>query len=158
MSTTEGVDQRLDGVAHIVRSLVETMRSNGLTKIDVEVGDVTIRLRAGGSDSPAEVWNSRIDVQPRQEEVLILPDAGHIVSAPMIGTFYSSASPSDPPFIQPGDRVEAGQTIGIIEAMKIMNEIASDRNGVVAEILAANAQPVEYGSPLLRLVLDEGDE
>ena len=148
----------MDGVAHIVRSLVETMRANGLTKIDVEVGDVTIRLRAGGTDATRRLGIRESTFSPDRSEVLSCPDAGHIVSAPMIGTFYSSASPGDPPFVQPGDRVEAGQTIGIIEAMKIMNEIASDRNGVVAEILAANAQPVEYGSPFLRLVLDEADE
>jgi acetyl-CoA carboxylase biotin carboxyl carrier protein len=81
---------------------------------------------------------------------------GHVVKAPMIGTFYASPAPGEPPFVHLGDHVSAGQTIGIIEAMKIMNEIVADRSGIVAEILAANAQAVEYGSPLLRLEL-EGD-
>jgi acetyl-CoA carboxylase biotin carboxyl carrier protein len=158
MSTSEGVDRRLDAVAEVVRSLVETMRANRLTKIDVEVGDVVIRLRAAGSQASQDVGNPRVDVLTWHDEAIAVADGGHIVSAPMIGTYYSSASPADPPFVRPGDRVEAGQTIGIIEAMKIMNEIASDRSGVVAEVLAANAQPVEYGSPLLRLLLDEDDE
>ena len=74
------------------------------------------------------------------------------MTAPMIGTYYASPSPGDPPFVQVGDAVEVGQTIGIIEAMKIMNEIAADRNGVVAEVLVANSQAVEYGSPLIRIV------
>jgi acetyl-CoA carboxylase biotin carboxyl carrier protein len=75
----------------------------------------------------------------------------HVVRAPMIGTFYVASAPNEPPFVQVGDVVEEGQTIGIIEAMKIMNEIAADRAGTVVEILAQNAQTVEYGSPLVRL-------
>ncbi len=73
------------------------------------------------------------------------------ITAPMIGTFYSSPSPGEPPFVRLGDRIEAGQVVGIIEAMKIMNEIVADRPGIVADIMVENAQAVEYGSPLLRL-------
>jgi acetyl-CoA carboxylase biotin carboxyl carrier protein len=69
----------------------------------------------------------------------------------MIGTYYAAPSPGDAPFVQIGDEVEVGQAIGIIEAMKIMNEIIADRSGIVLEVLVENAQPVEYGSPLLRL-------
>ncbi len=69
----------------------------------------------------------------------------------MIGVFYSSPAPHDPPFVEVGDQVVVGQTIGIIEAMKIMNEIAATHTGTVQSILVANAQAVEYGSPLLRL-------
>jgi acetyl-CoA carboxylase biotin carboxyl carrier protein len=69
----------------------------------------------------------------------------------MVGTFYTSPTPSSPPFVSVGDFVVAGQTIGIIEAMKIMNEITTDRSGVVMEFLIENGQPVEYGSPLLRV-------
>ena len=76
---------------------------------------------------------------------------GHLITAPMVGTFYQSPSPSDPPLVQVGDRVEAGQLVGIIEALKIMNEITSDRSGTVLEVIAANATAVEYGSPLIRL-------
>src|SRR4051812_40549423 len=146
--STDSADSRLDDVARTVRALVDTMRSNGLTKLEVEVGDVRIRLRAGAAGEVNIVHS-------RTQDVLITPpsgaparEAGHIVAAPMIGTFYTSAASGEPPLVLPGDRVEAGQTIGIIEAMKIMNEIASDRAGAVVEILANNAQPVEYGSPL----------
>jgi acetyl-CoA carboxylase biotin carboxyl carrier protein len=74
-----------------------------------------------------------------------------LIKAPMIGTFYSSPTPGAPPFVEVGEEVAIGQVIGIIEAMKIMNEIVADRDGVVRELLVANGQPVEYGSPLLRL-------
>jgi acetyl-CoA carboxylase biotin carboxyl carrier protein len=80
-------------------------------------------------------------------------DAGHVVSAPMIGTFYASPSPGEPPFVSVGDSVEVGQVIGIIEAMKIMNEITADRAGTVSEVFVSNSQPVEYGSPLIRIQL-----
>jgi acetyl-CoA carboxylase biotin carboxyl carrier protein len=78
-------------------------------------------------------------------------ESGHLISAPMIGTFYASPSPGAPPFVQRGDQVFAGQTIGIIEAMKIMNEISADRAGMVLDVLVENGEPVEYGSPLIRL-------
>jgi acetyl-CoA carboxylase biotin carboxyl carrier protein len=145
----------LDDVTAAVRSLVEVMRSNGLTELDVTAGSVEIRLRApkGGTiKSPAR----SDETTPTAVPPAISPHV-HIVTAPMIGTFYASPAPGEPPFVSVGDVVQAGSTIGIIEAMKIMNEIIADRAGVVVEILAGNAQAVEFGSPLLRLDLD-GDE
>ncbi|MCC6792598.1 MAG: acetyl-CoA carboxylase, biotin carboxyl carrier protein [Thermomicrobiales bacterium] len=158
MTQHEQSAPRLSEVAEIVRSLVETMRANGLTKLDVEVGDVKIELRAGGSREVVAESQPAVD---RHLPAIPLPapsDTGHLVRAPMIGTFYTSAAPGEPPFVRLGDRVEPGQVIGIIEAMKIMNEIVSDRGGVVTELIAGNAQPVEYGSPLVRLMLDESSE
>ncbi len=73
---------------------------------------------------------------------------GNKVKAPLVGTFYNAPSPEEAPFVQVGDRVEKGQTLGIIEAMKLMNEIQSDYAGVVTAILAENEQMVEYGQPL----------
>ncbi len=73
---------------------------------------------------------------------------GHAVKAPIVGTFYRSSSPDAPVFVEVGTRVEAGQVLCIIEAMKLMNEIESDMGGVVKQILVQNAQPVEYGQPL----------
>ena len=86
------------------------------------------------------------------------PDPPEIlITAPMIGTFYAGATPGAQPFVAEGDHVYVGQTIGIIEAMKIMNEIAADRAGVVEAILVGNGQPVEYGSPLMRLGAGRSD-
>lgn len=75
----------------------------------------------------------------------------HNVTSPMVGTFYESPSPESDPFVQVGDRVKAGQTIAIIEAMKIMNEIEADVAGEIAEIAAPNGEPVEYGQTLFRI-------
>jgi acetyl-CoA carboxylase biotin carboxyl carrier protein len=131
------------------------MRGNGLTEMDVTAGSVSIRLRAPKSGGGAK----HVPVSDGLTESPSSPPAehgGHVVTAPMIGTFYASPAPGEPPFVRVGDLVQAGQTIGIIEAMKIMNEIIADRPGIVLEIFVQNAQAVEYGSPLLRLEF-EGD-
>jgi acetyl-CoA carboxylase biotin carboxyl carrier protein len=79
------------------------------------------------------------------------PADGLIITAPMIGTFFTAPAPGEPPFVMVGDQVEAGQTVAIIEAMKIMNEIQAEQAGEVVEVLARNGQGVEYGQPLFRL-------
>jgi acetyl-CoA carboxylase biotin carboxyl carrier protein len=143
----------LESVTDAVRLLTDIMRSNGLTEIDIATGDISIRLRAaktgGGSKTVVTATPSHTGEAQAAPQV-----TGHVVTAPMIGTYYASPAPGEPPFIRVGDTVQAGQTIGIIEAMKIMNEIVSDRAGVVLEVIAANAQAVEYGSPLVRLDTD----
>lgn len=78
--------------------------------------------------------------------------AGKHVMAPLVGTFYTAASPEDPPFIKVGDRVEAGTVVCIIEAMKVMNEVKAGISGTVAEVLVENAHPVEFGTKLFRIV------
>ncbi|MEY3212556.1 MAG: acetyl-CoA carboxylase, biotin carboxyl carrier protein, partial [Pseudomonadota bacterium] len=79
------------------------------------------------------------------------PAPGHVVNSPMVGTFYRSASPDAPPYAELGASVRKGQVLCIIEAMKLMNEIESDVDGVVVEILAQNGQPVQFGQPLFRV-------
>jgi acetyl-CoA carboxylase biotin carboxyl carrier protein len=135
-----------------VRTLAELMTEHGLTKLDLKLGQVMIRMRSG-----AEADGQPISTVPTTPVAQVVTPAapieeGYLVTAPMIGTFYSSPAPGEAPFVQIGDRVEVGQVVGIIEAMKIMNEIASDRSGIVKELLVSNAQAVEYGSPLIRLV------
>lgn len=132
-----------------VREMIEMMAVGGVKELDVRFGDVSIRLRGQDTHSFATTPSPVAEYEP-------LPPsadgpAAHAVSAPMIGTFYVAASPNDPPFVQMGDDVQAGQVIGIIEAMKIMNEIVADVGGRVTEVVASNGQAVEYGSPLIRL-------
>lgn len=132
-----------------VRELISLMGQGGISELDLSTGDISIRLRGAATStataSPTASANGDAPTSSSHE------DEGHVVTAPMIGTFYAAPSPGEDPFLQIGDDVEVGQVIGIIEAMKIMNEIVADKPGVVAEILVENAQAVEYGSPLVRL-------
>jgi acetyl-CoA carboxylase biotin carboxyl carrier protein len=122
------------------------MQQDSVTELDLELGALTLRMRRAVG-TPAQGSTSVLaDAEAARPEA-----PGHVVSAPMVGTFYTSPTPSSPPFVNVGEYVVAGQTIGIIEAMKIMNEITTDRSGVVMEFLTENAQPVEYGSPLIRV-------
>ena len=92
---------------------------------------------AAGSEAPAE--------EPE------LPEGGHVVTSPIVGTFYAAPNPEADPYVRVGDRVKTGQVLCIVEAMKLMNEIESDADGVILEIYVKNAQPVEYGEPLFAL-------
>ncbi|WP_436756911.1 acetyl-CoA carboxylase biotin carboxyl carrier protein [Streptosporangium sp. V21-05] len=81
--------------------------------------------------------------------------SSHAVTSPLVGTFYVAAEPGAPPFVQPGDQVDAGQTIGIVEAMKLMNPVVAGHAGEVVEVVAGNGEPVEYGQVLVRLRTDD---
>jgi acetyl-CoA carboxylase biotin carboxyl carrier protein len=137
-----------------VQSLAAVMRQSSITELDLDLGDVSVRLRRPTSDHDGG-GEMRLENQPLSPTE---PDPPEIlITAPMIGTFYAAATTGAQPFVAEGDEVYVGQTIGIIEAMKIMNEIAADRAGVVEAILVGNGQPVEYGSPLMRLGVGRGD-
>lgn len=138
-----------DQIIGAVRELISLMGKGGISELDLSTGDVSIRLR-GAPPSAQPVTHQRA-VQDADDETDAADAPGHEVTAPMIGTFYASPGPGEAAFVHVGDEVEVGQVIGIVEAMKIMNEIIADRPGIVIEILVENAQPVEYGSPLLRL-------
>ena len=144
------------GLTADVRALIEMMGRGGIADLLLETASVKLRLRAQGAvgapaAGAAPPVLAQVDGAPASEA----PE-GFVVTAPMIGTFYHAPAPGEPPFVSVGDPVEAGQTVGIIEAMKIMNEIPSDHAGVVAEFLVASGQPVEYGQPLLRLLPPTG--
>jgi acetyl-CoA carboxylase biotin carboxyl carrier protein len=140
-------------VADLVQSLATVMRQSAITELDLDLGDVSVRLRRPAPDHDG--GELRLENQP---PISSEPDPPEIlITAPMIGTFYAAATPGAQQFVVEGDEVYVGQTIGIIEAMKIMNEIAADRAGVVEAILVGNGQPVEYGSPLMRLGVARSD-
>jgi acetyl-CoA carboxylase biotin carboxyl carrier protein len=152
-SDAEPVPTAPERVADLVQSLAAVMRQSSITELDLNLGDVSLRLRRPTSDHDGGEMRlenqSLTPTEPDPPEVLI--------TAPMIGTFYAAATPGAQPFVAEGDEIYIGQTIGIIEAMKIMNEIAADRAGVVEAILVGNGQPVEYGSPLMRLGVGRSD-
>jgi acetyl-CoA carboxylase biotin carboxyl carrier protein len=152
-SGAEPVPPAPERVADLVQSLATVMRQSSITELDLDLGDVSVRLRRPTPDRDGD------EMRPeRQPPAAIEPDPPEIlITAPMIGTFYTSATPGAQPFVTEGDEIYVGQTIGIIEAMKIMNEIAADRAGVVEAILVGNGQPVEYGSQLMRLGIGRSD-
>lgn len=157
----------LDAVREVVRligqtDITEILIERGNNKLHVKRGSmitaaqpITMAPMMQAPMAPAPLPSSQ--VQPifthtpaaaSEEPPAELP-AGHTITAPMVGTFYATPSPKDPPFVQEGDEVKAGDSIGIIEAMKMMNEIESEVAGRVARILIKNGQPVEYGQPLM---------
>lgn len=142
-----------------VRELLRLVSQSDIVELLIERGDVRVHVkRAVGAPAAAPAPAAPVAQlaaaalpsaqQPAEPGVLELP-AGHTVTAPMVGTFYSSPSPKDAPFVNEGDEVHAGDAVGIIEAMKMMNEIESEVGGRVARILVKNGQPVEYGQPLM---------
>ena len=151
-----------------LKQLIEFLKSQQVTEFDLDRGDVKIRLKfqpeaapAGLGDpartpAPAPQQRPRVaaaqPAEPVAEPAAAATDAGlHIIKSPMVGTFFNAPAPDAAPFVSPGDRVAQGQVIGIVEAMKLMNEIESDAAGEVVECLVTNGQPIEYGQPLLSL-------
>jgi acetyl-CoA carboxylase biotin carboxyl carrier protein len=100
-------------------------------------------------ETPANSPVNLIGHSPTHGDQVALADGEQLLVAPMVGTFYRASSPTSDPFVREGESVEAGQPIGIIEAMKMMNEIEAEVGGIIQRILVENAQPVEYGQPLM---------
>ena len=137
-----------------IAELIALMRENDVSRIDYEDEQVNVSVRFGG-----EVVMTQ-PVAARGPAPLAAADtggaaasegAGTIIKSPMVGTFYRSPEPTAPPFASPGDRVEKGQVVCIIEAMKLMNEIESEFSGVIAEVLVENGQAVQFGQPMFRI-------
>jgi acetyl-CoA carboxylase biotin carboxyl carrier protein len=140
-------------VIESVRELISMMAKGGISELDLTTGDVSIRLR-GQSDTGLVAPAAVVAGAATAHVTLATPEEpeGNVITSPMIGTYYSAPAPGEAAFVQVGDEVSVGQVIGIIEAMKIMNEITADHSGVIVDIMVQNAQPVEYGSPLMRVV------
>jgi len=140
-----------------VKKLIELLDESGIAEIEINEGEESVRISRYSSNAPAPVQQF---AAPAPAPVAAAPAAvetpaetpaisGHTVNAPMVGTFYTSASPGAPVFCKIGDSVSEGDTVCIIEAMKILNQIEADKSGVVKAILVENAQPVEFGQPLI---------
>ena len=149
----------------LVRSLADILNDTDLTEIEVERGELRIRVArevtmaapvqyaAAPAAAPAPVAAAPAAPQAAMpsDPATIVARSGEEVKSPMVGTAYLQASPEAPPFVQPGDKVKKGQTLLIVEAMKTMNPIQAPRDGVVKEIMVGDAQPVEFGEPLVLL-------
>ena len=149
----------------LVRSLADILNDTSLTEIEVERGELRIRLAREIVAAPVMQYAAAPQAAPvaaaapaaaapasmPSDPATIVAKSGEEVKSPMVGTAYLQASPEAPPFIKVGDAVKKGQTLLIVEAMKTMNPIQSPRDGVVAEVLVGDAQPVEYGEALVLL-------
>ena len=140
-----------------IKKLIEMLEESNLGEIEIKEGEESIRISRAGSAAPATQWMSAPAPAPVAAPVVAaavaIPAApsqpsGHMVTSPMVGTFYRSPSPSAAAFVEIGSQVKVGDTLCIIEAMKILNTIESDKAGTVKAILKESGQPVEFGESL----------
>ena len=141
-----------------IEALLKLMREYKVGEIAYEDEGLSVTVTMGGSGAPAVAMApvAAAPVAHAAPEAAPAPAAqkGHIVKSPMVGTFYRSAKPGTPAFVEVGTKVKAGQVLCILEAMKLMNELESDVAGTVAEIYLANASPVQFGQDLFRIIPD----
>ena len=141
-----------------VERLVDLVRRSGVGEIRVRQGDVEISVKAT-TQAPAQASGPRGAAPPEaaetEERSAAERDGLHPVRSPVVGTFYRAPAPGEEPYVEVGDRVKAGEILCIVEAMKLMNEIAADVSGEVVEVLAENAAGVEYDQPLFYLRPEE---
>lgn len=141
-----------------VKKLIELLEESGIAEIEIREGEESVRISRHGQagtqvamhalQTPPPNGAPAAPVEAAAAAAAPAAPAGHTVNAPMVGTFYQAAAPGTPPFVEIGQSVNAGDTLCVIEAMKIMNQIESDKAGVVKAMLVENGQPVEYGQPL----------
>ena len=136
-----------------IKKLIEIIEESGIAELEIKEGEEAIRIsRYSAAPAPVAYAPAPASTMPAATVVGTAPAeekiTGHVVKSPMVGTFYRSASPGTKVFVEVGQAVLAGDTLCIIEAMKILNQIEADKSGIVTQILVDNAEPVEYGQPL----------
>lgn len=143
-----------------VKKLIELLEESGIAEIEIKEGEESVRISRGPSGQVQQVYAmaphavaAAAPVPPAAAApapaASPAPKANeYVVTAPMVGTFYASASPGAKPFVDIGDEVKVGQVLCIIEAMKMMNQIESDKAGRITSVMAQNGEPVEFGQPL----------
>lgn len=135
-----------------LKKLIDLVQESGISELEVTEGEETVKIvNSGGSGVASMAPNPAPVAVPASAPVPAAAASvqGHVVKSPMVGTFYRSPSPGAKHFVEVGDAVKSGDIICIIEAMKLLNEIECDKDGVVRAILVENGQPVEYGEPLV---------
>ena len=139
-----------------LKKLIDLVEESGIAELEITEGEEKVKIVKGGglsvSRAPSAPAPATISAEAKAAAPAVpaaeAPAEGHVVKSPMVGTFYRAPSPDAKPFVEVGEAVKEGQTICIVEAMKLMNEIESDASGTVKAILVENGQPVEYGQPL----------
>ncbi len=134
-----------------IKNLAEIMKNNDVTNLEIEDGKVKIRLERAASPGSAAVSSAAFpeSAAPGSEQV---KDPCDYITAPMVGVFYASAAPGEPPMVKEGSVVKKTDTVCIIEAMKLMNDIAAGCDGTISEILVKNGEIVEYGQKLFKII------
>ncbi len=141
-----------------IKKLIELIEESDIAEIEISEGEESVRISRYSSTAPAPAAVAApipaIAAAPLATSATTSPEpaletpSGHAVKSPMVGTFYRSASPGAPAFVEIGQSVSEGETLCIIEAMKILNQIEADKSGTIKQILVDNAEPVEYDQPL----------
>ena len=141
-----------------VKKLIELIEESDIAEIEIHEGEESVRISRQGNHPPvvAAAAPPTVAAAPAAAPVTAAEEAaaaepeisGHAIASPMVGTFYRAPSPNSKPFTEEGQKVVKGETLCIIEAMKILNQIEADRSGIVKRILVENGQPVEYNQPL----------
>ena len=147
-----------------VKTLIDLVQQSGISELEIQEGTERVRISRGPLAQIAVGTPQVASVPPvLQHALTVTPEAAalaaeasaalqdHLLKSPMVGTFYRSPSPGAKSFVEVGQTVKAGDAVCIIEAMKLLNEIEADQDGVIKEILVENGQPVEYGQPLIRI-------
>lgn len=144
-----------------IKKLIELLEESDLAEIEVQEGEASVRISRYGKSAPVAAHMVAQVPMPVAAPAASAPVAaeassaaapaqpsGHVITSPIVGSFYRAPAPGAPPFVEVGQRVKVGDTLCVIEAMKMMNQIESDKDGVVAAIMVENGQPVEYGQPI----------
>ena len=147
-----------------IKKLIDLLEESNLAELEIKEGEETVRLSripkgmVGTLPPPPQPLRHEMaaDAPPAPKAAAAVPaaaganalPAGHVVKAPMVGTFYASANPEVPPFVKLGQAVKAGDTLGVIEAMKMFNQIEADVSGNVLAVLVGNGEPVEFDEPM----------
>ena len=140
-----------------LKTLIELVESSGIAELEVSEGEERVRITRSmptahqtlPRDGPGDGGGVSTGEVHAAQQPLAAAGEGHVVKAPMVGTFYRAAAPGSASFVEVGDAVQPGDPLCIIEAMKLMNEIEADQAGIVKAILVENGQAVEYGQPLV---------
>jgi acetyl-CoA carboxylase biotin carboxyl carrier protein len=157
----EGIDET------ILDALLDAFEGSDWEEMAVSIGGDTLQVSRGGSLPPTPAADHSPDAAPAADPPVTreaapsappgevsspaVPAGGVPVASPTVGLFWRAPAPGSPPFVEVGSRVEEGDTVGIVEVMKLMNHVSADRAGTVTEILVGNGDPVEFGQPLIRI-------
>ena len=142
-----------------LKKLIELVEESGISELEITEGEEKVRINRGATTNQPQI--NQVTTHPEFHQPLPAsvetPSAdnkkieGTIINSPMVGTFYTSSKPGAEPFVKVGSKVKTGDILCIIEAMKLLNEIQSDYDGEIVEVLVENAEPVEFGQPLFRI-------